>query len=226
MKVRAVCFDYGGTLDAPGLHWLERFAQLYSDAGLVFTWEEIRAAFDHATHALYHDDNVVAFGLQPLIELHVQRQLQHLRVADSQVAARLAADFVAGSRAAMLESRRVLERLHARFRLGVVSNFYGNVDRLLDEAGIGPLLRVVVDSNRVGVSKPDPEIFALAVRQLDCEPGEVLYVGDSFDKDVVGARRAGLRSAWLVGTNERVCPQPDLVDLRLRQLGELETLLA
>src|SRR5262249_21112001 len=99
-----------------------------------------------------------------------------------------------------------------------------NVERILGENGFGSLLATVIDSNRVGVSKPDPAIFALAVGELGCRPEEVLYVGDSFDKDVVGARGAGLRSAWLTST--RTCPDPALVDVWLRQLGDLEGLVA
>ena len=226
MKIRAVCFDYGGTLDACGLHWLERFAALYGTGGLNFTWDEIRAAFDHATQLAYRDSRVASFGLQATIEFHVQRQLEHLELDDPGASSALISSFVVASRAALLESRQVLERLHGRFLLGVISNFYGNVDRLLDEAGITPLLNVVIDSTRVGARKPDARIFEMAVRQLGCEPSETLYVGDSFDKDIVGAHEAGLRTAWLVGASERVCPRPEIVDFHLRRLSELETLIS
>jgi HAD superfamily hydrolase (TIGR01549 family) len=120
-------------------------------------------------------------------------------VRDAGLAERVTTAFVAASRAGLAESRVILEHLRRRVALGVVSNFYGNVGRLLEEANIAPLLASIIDSTRVGVSKPDPEIFALAVRQIGCDPGNTLYVGDSFEKDVVGAHAAGLRTAWLVG---------------------------
>ena len=225
MKVRAVCFDYGGTLDGPGSHWLPRFHQLYRDAGVVLPFERFRAAFDHATRCGYADVRVAAMDLTALIEFHVARQLEHLDVRNPALAARVADAFVTRSRAALAESRDVLDRLRHRVALGVISNFYGNVDRILDEAGIGPWLAVVIDSNRVGVSKPDPAIFALAVRRLGCAPAETLYVGDSFEKDVVAARTAGLRSAWLVGAVEQPCRAPELVDVRLRALADVEAVI-
>lgn len=225
MKLRAVCFDYGGTLDGPGSHWLPRFHALYRDAGLSMPFERFRAAFDHATRRGYAEPTVATMNLQTLIEFHVARQLEHLEVRDPGLAARIVATFVANSRAALAESRAVLDRLRRRVALGVISNFYGNVDRILDEAGIGPWLTVVVDSNRVGVSKPDPAIFALAVRGLGCAPGETLYVGDSFEKDVVAARNAGLHSGWLVGATEQPCPAPELVDVRLHRLADIETVI-
>lgn len=226
MRPRAILFDYGGTLDGPASHWLPRFLQLYHDAGLDLTFERFRGAFDHATRCGYRDPTVATFDLQGLVEFHVARQLEHLDLGPNGVAARVVHAFMRASRVALADSRAVLGRLYGRIALGVVSNFYGNVERILDDAGFTGLLDAVVDSARVGVSKPDPAIFALALRQLDCEPAEALYVGDSFEKDVIGARAAGLRSAWLVGAAMPPCPAPELVDMRLRSLADLEALVA
>jgi FMN phosphatase YigB (HAD superfamily) len=224
MVVRAILFDYGGTLDG-GIHWLERFAQLYPVAGLDFPFEQIRAAFDHATRCCYGDPAVAAFGLEALIECHVARQREQLGFS-APAAAAIVAGFVHAARAALAESRVLLGRLRQRVALGVVSNFYGNVDRILEEAELAPLLAVIVDSGVVGVRKPDPAIFALAVGRLGFGPDEVLYVGDSFAKDMVGAHAAGLRTGWLTGAAERPCDSPECVDVRLRCLADLEPLVA
>ena len=225
MRPRAILFDYGGTLDGPASHWLVRFLQLYRDAGLALTFDRFREAFDHATRCGYADPTVAAFDLQALVEFHVARQLEHLGLMIPEIAAQVVHTFMHASRAALADSRAVLGRLYGRVALGVVSNFYGNVERILDDAGFAVLLDTVIDSTCVGVSKPDPAIFGLALQQLDCDPADALYVGDSFEKDVVGARGAGLRSAWLVGTAAPPCPAPELVDVRLRTLTELEALV-
>jgi len=243
MVLRAVVFDYGGTLDG-GLHWLERFAQLYALAGLDLPFERIRAAFDHATQCAYSDPAVAEFGLEVLIQYHVARQMEHLGMPDrtaavpaaeaqhavplrnETVAATIVAEFVRASRTGLAESRVILSRLRRRVALGVVSNFYGNVHRILEEAELAPLLATIVDSSVVGVRKPDPTIFALAVRRLGVAPAEVLYVGDSFEKDIVGAHAAGLRTGWLTGAVERPCRLPECVDVRLRCLADLEPLVA
>jgi putative hydrolase of the HAD superfamily len=238
MRLRAIAFDYGGTLDG-GVHWLERFVQLYSLAGLDLPFERVRAAFDHATRCAYADPAVAEFGLEALIHYHVARQMEHLVAAGEPTArardavpppvaaaATIVAEFVSASRAGLADSRVLLSRLRQRFALGVVSNFYGNVHRVLDEAELTPLLATIVDSSVVGVRKPDPVIFTLAVERLGVEPAEVLYVGDSFEKDIVGAHAAGLRTAWLTGAAERPCGSPECVDARLRSLADLEPLLA
>ncbi|MFI5396687.1 MAG: HAD family hydrolase [Candidatus Binatia bacterium] len=225
MFLRAILFDYGGTLDGAGSHWLTRFEELYRQSGLDLPFERLRAAFDHATQCAYADPAVAGFGLETLVRYHVQRQMDHLGISDPSRAATVVARFLHASRMGLEESRLVLDRLRHRVALGVISNFYGNVHRILEEAGLAPLLATVIDSGVVGFRKPDPEIFALALRQIGCTPAEALYVGDSFEKDIVGAHMAGLRTAWLVGTTDRPCSHPQCVDVRVRCLADVERIV-
>jgi putative hydrolase of the HAD superfamily len=222
MVPRALLFDYGGTLDAPGVPWVERFLDIYAAEGLDETEERIRAAFGYATRCAYADDKVRGFGLNETVIFHVDRQSEFLGRRQPRLAAAVGARFVRAARADLDKSRGVLEQLRPRFALGVVSNFYGNVHILLEEAGISPLLSAIVDSTHAGVSKPDPAIFRIAIEKVGCAPNEAMYIGDSFDKDVVGARAAGLRTGWLCGMKQRACANPELVDVRLQDLAELE----
>lgn len=80
----------------------------------------------------------------------------------------------------------------AGYRLAVVSNSDGRAEEALIAAGIRDRFELVIDSQLVGVEKPDPRIFALALEQLGLTPEEALYVGDIYEVDVVGARRAGM----------------------------------
>lgn len=88
-----------------------------------------------------------------------------------------------------------LDRIaEAGYRLGVVSNADGRVEGLMKSVGLRRHFEFVLDSGSVGVEKPDPAIFRMAVDRLGLDPGECLYVGDLFPVDVVGARRAGLEA--------------------------------
>ena len=78
----------------------------------------------------------------------------------------------------------------AGYRLGVVSNSDGRVEEALTAAGIRDRFELVIDSQCVGVEKPDPRIFELALERLGLTAAEALYVGDIYEVDVVGARRA------------------------------------
>lgn len=87
----------------------------------------------------------------------------------------------------------------AGYRLAVVSDSNGTIAQELERLRIcsvrdGEVTRVgaVVDSHLVGVEKPDPAIFRMALDALGVEADRSLYVGDTIRFDVVGARAAGL----------------------------------
>jgi putative hydrolase of the HAD superfamily len=85
----------------------------------------------------------------------------------------------------------------AGHRLGVVSNAEGRVERDLDGAGFAGLFETVVDSHVVGVEKPDPGIFRIAMERMSVSPGTAVYLGDVPAVDVAGARAAGLTPVLL-----------------------------
>jgi putative hydrolase of the HAD superfamily len=78
------------------------------------------------------------------------------------------------------------------FRIGVVSNAEGRVQQDLEAAGYRGLLETVVDSHIVGVEKPDPEIFRIAMDRMKALPESTVYVGDLPSVDVAGALAAGV----------------------------------
>lgn len=92
----------------------------------------------------------------------------------------------------------VLSELRKRgFTLGVVSNADGRIAAILQKCGIAELFATVIDSHDVGVEKPDPRIFALALDRLHTRPDQAVYVGDIYGIDVVGSERAGLQAVLL-----------------------------
>ncbi len=100
----------------------------------------------------------------------------------------------------LAESVAALHQLRVRgVPIGVVSNASGQIEGVLAALGVcqvgpgaGVPVRVVVDSEVVGVMKPDPRIFEPALEVLGLAPGRVAYVGDSVRNDVRGAEAAGL----------------------------------
>jgi HAD superfamily hydrolase (TIGR01549 family) len=116
---------------------------------------------------------------------------------------------------------QVLAELRRRgSRLGIVSNSDGRLQEKLEVVGLAPYFDVVVDSEVVGVEKPEPRIFEIGLEALGTTAERSLYVGDIFSVDVLGARRAGLQAAlydggglyddWNCRTLRRL---PDLIDL-------------
>jgi FMN hydrolase / 5-amino-6-(5-phospho-D-ribitylamino)uracil phosphatase len=89
--------------------------------------------------------------------------------------------------------RPALERLRMRYRLFALSN--GNADP--NRCGLGAFFDGHVSAIVAGAAKPDARIFAALAEMAGVSPEEVLHVGDDPLADVVGARQAGMQTAWL-----------------------------
>lgn len=86
-----------------------------------------------------------------------------------------------------------LRSLRSRgLKLIVVSNWDCSLGEVLERCGLGQLLDGALSSAEAGSRKPDPGIFAEALRLAGCEPDEALHVGDTPDEDGDGARSAGV----------------------------------
>lgn len=133
----------------------------------------------------------------------------------------------------------LLARLAPQHRLGILSNWplAATIDRYVAAAGWDPYVAAVVVSERVGTIKPHPAIFRAAEASLAAPggppivPGAILHVGDDWAADVVGARAAGWRAAYLrarpadsplPGSEPDGGAEPDLV---LDRLADLEPAL-
>ena len=90
-------------------------------------------------------------------------------------------------------ARPALELAHAHgVRTAVISNSNGSARKIMESVGLADMLDFVIDSGEVGVEKPDPRIFRIALDQAGVRADEVMYVGDLYSVDVLGARAAGL----------------------------------
>jgi len=98
------------------------------------------------------------------------------------------------------EALRVTQALGpaaAGYRLGVISNSDGSVAETLVTAGLGDRFEVILDSGVVGVEKPDPEIFRLALQRAGTNPERAAFIGDSYTADYLGANAAGWHAVLL-----------------------------
>jgi FMN phosphatase YigB (HAD superfamily) len=220
----AILFDFGGTLDAPGVTWKERAWRLYHAAGVVADAAVFDPVFYKADDALV-GDLPPTLGLADTVRRLFAGVSAGLGVADPRLTERLAGRFVDDARACLRSSVAVLGTLATGYRLGVVSNFYGNLSAVCAEAGVAPLLGTVADSVVVGAGKPDARIFGHALDALGVAPREALFVGDSRPRDMEGARALAMPHVWLVERGAPAAAAPccpgDPVIHRLDELPEL-----
>ena len=119
-----------------------------------------------------------------------------------------------------------LDDLARMYRLGLVTNGAADVQReKLAATSLGSRFSTIVISSDLGVGKPDPAVFQAALEALGVLADEAVMVGDSLERDIAGARAAGIRSVWLDRTGD-AAPDASAVQLaRIRELGELRRAL-
>ena len=110
--------------------------------------------------------------------------------------------------------------------IGIVTNGPTEVQRAkLELLGIDRLVDFILVSEEFGVAKPDPEIFHEALRLAGVRPEEAIFVGDSVEFDMAGARAAGIPTVW-VNRHQRPWTEPDPPPTReIRSLADLPQLL-
>src|SRR6185312_620532 len=209
--IETLLFDFGGTLDADGVAWKERFHTLYRAEGLDIAADAFAPIFFAADDPLVGNLSSTADLSETVTALATNLEVELTRrgaetenagiVNEQNRGQRVAARFLFEASAALTRNRPVLEALKARYRLGIVSNFYGNLEAVCRSAAIAPLFGVMVDSQCVGAEKPDPAIFHVALETLRATPETTVFVGDSLRRDREGARRMGMRFIWIAPQN-------------------------
>lgn len=222
-----ILLDFGGTLDGDGLRWSVRFHRAYREAGGRLDFPAFETLFLDTNRRLATLPGIRHAGFLATIEALARLLAPRLEAGDEPIRIEQLAEPVHSSAVAAVDANRpVLERLARSSLLGMVSNFYGNLDRCLDELGLEHLFDVVLDSAAVGIAKPDPRIFGLALSRVGGEPDGSWMVGDSPTADILPAAALGLKTAWVAPEEDRRTWGPGIPTVRGTTLVELEPALA
>ncbi len=219
-----VLFDFGGTLDADGLRWSVRFHAPYRAAGGRLDLAGFEPLFQRSDEMLAALPGIRSLNYHATVE--AQARLLGRLLPDARAASlgEIAEGFYCESRATIERNHPVLERLAARHRLGLISNFTGNLTRCLEEFNLAPLFDVVLDSAIEGMEKPDTRLFQRALSALGVTPADAWMVGDNFDADIRPARVLGMRACWL-GPATRAVPAGERAPTRISCLLDLPAVL-
>ena len=238
-QIKGIIFDYGGTLDTCGQHWGKKLWHAYERQHVPVTEQQFRDAYVYGERTLGRNPIIKPdYTFHRTLSTKIRLEMEHLcthgawDATEEEFRAKHQAvldDLYAEVQATTAHSLDVLRKLHERFPMVLVSNFYGNIECVLHEFGFDGMFLDVIESAIVGVRKPDSRIFELGVEALqrsegvkECRSVNVLVVGDSFYKDILPAQKAGCRTAWFKGegwTDETYDESiPDMVITDLDQL--------
>ncbi len=200
-RVRAVFFDFGGTLVARDPDPFPKFREVVRMRGTEVGEDAYRAAEARVGARL----DRVRYGLlgqkPSFLDRGVAETLEEMRIPPPHepLVALLHDAYTAPEwRPAFPESVAVLEALVAEgLPLHLVSNSSDMLLEVLERRGWTPYFRTITFSQEIGAEKPDPRIFSHAVKRAGIGPEQGLHVGDSWSADYLGARRAGLEAVWV-----------------------------
>ena len=215
--LKGYIFDYGGTLDTGGQHWGKVIWHAYERQQVPVSEEAFREAYVHAERTLGRNPIIQPdFTFYKTIETKIRIQLEFLKEQNyvssvSSYLKPLTDSLYEATVKETAKSREVLLQLKQQYPMVLVSNFYGNIATVLQEFKLDGIFDTIIESAVVGVRKPDPQIFTLGVEALGMQPDEVVVVGDSMDKDIIPAAKAGCHTIWFKGegwTNDPVDESP------------------
>jgi putative hydrolase of the HAD superfamily len=124
----------------------------------------------------------------------------------------------------MPDAREVLTRLSKKYLTGLLTNGAPDLQReKLLNSGLEPLLRAVAVSGEHDIGKPEPQIFHILLAELGVAPSETVMIGNSLERDIAGARNAGIANVWIKvsGSEEHAAVEPDHTITALAQLPDL-----
>ena len=248
--IKGIIFDYGGTLDTCGQHWGKKLWHAYERQHVPVSEQQFRDAYVYGERTLGRNPIIKPdYTFHRTLSTKIRLEMEHLCTHGAWDASEeefkqkhqaVLEDVYAEVVATTAHSAEVLTQLSERFPMVLVSNFYGNIECVLQEFGLRKFFPRIVESAVVGIRKPDPRIFELGVEKLrssDVEKDansklsslhsplstlhsqDVLVVGDSFYKDILPAQKAGCRTAWFKGegwtdeTYDETVPDMVITDL-------------
>ncbi|MDD7080004.1 MAG: HAD family hydrolase [Prevotella sp.] len=204
-------FDYGGTLDTAATHWFYVFQAAYQSLSLNVEETLLRQAYVTGERALAKERIILPTDdfhslLRKKITIqvhHLEESLNVLHFATSeqrqQTIESLASYCNNFAHEHVKASAQVLQQLHDSHKLVMVSNFYGNLHKVLEVYGILPYFDAIIESAVVGVRKPDPAIWQLGIDASGTTAKNCIAVGDSYGKDIVPAASIGCKTIWFKG---------------------------
>lgn len=231
-KVKGIIFDYGGTIDSNGAHWAEVLWKAYENAQVPVTKAEFRDAYVYverylAVNPLIKPKHTFEDLLKIKVDLQLNNLLETKKVEYSdkikQYSFAISSQCYTFAKETISKEIQILEQLKAKYPMVLVSNFYGNVQAVLEDFDLLRFFDKIIESAVVGVRKPDPAIFGLGIEELNLSAQSIAVIGDSHSKDIVPAQKNGCQTIWLKGPGWGDDDENATADIIISDFMELKT---
>lgn len=232
MSKKIILFDFGGTLDTNGIHWSEYFRDLYKKFGIKVRYEDYRKAFIESDNILSKTvckdmsyKETLKEGLRLQFE-YLSKNALNKKLFTPILVEKMIDSCYACVNGTISYTREILNSFQGEFKLGLISNFYGNLAVVLAEFDLGNVFDAVIDSAIYGIAKPDERIFKAAISEMRGTPESSIMVGDSYGQDIVPAKTLGFTTIWLDGRSWTRPEDISKADFIIHSIKELPLLVS
>lgn len=195
-KIKTIFFDVGNTLLFPNR---ERIHQPLTERGITAEAEHLRDLECRTKNKFDRMMTTNGSTDHGFWWIFYSQLLSELKIDDDPLRDQLVARIRKSANWDIIRpgTAERLDEIAARYELAVISNADGGIEDVLRRCGIARCFRTITDSGLVGLEKPHPEIFRVALQSMNATPQESLYVGDVYSVDYLGASGAGMQAVLM-----------------------------
>ena len=217
-NIKAVLFDFGGTIDYDGIDWKNRINNFFLENKIPVEKSKVFEASGHAMKMLDKDKSSKNLSYKQTVDVYIYWIIKNLSIIIEDYKKNVVDPFYSSSLEIINKNKKLLEKMSQKYLLGIVSNNFGNCEGWCREFGIEKYFKIIVDSAAAGMQKPDKEIFISACNKLKVKPQEAAFIGDKFEIDIISPKELGMLPIW-INNSEPDDSHKDAV--RIRKLEEL-----
>lgn len=204
--MRAAIFDFGGTIDTNGIHWSEKFWDVYNSFNINISKDDFLKAYINTEQKLEErtiilpDDSLKKTLFKKLslqFDFLLKNNLLEENINVEEIKEKILFKCLDDVEKNIQTAKNVFERIKDKYKPALVSNYYGNINTILKEYKIEDYFEIVIDSTEIGIRKPDKGIFEKAINYLAVVPEDIFVIGDSFKNDIQPAKEIGCKTIWL-----------------------------
>lgn len=218
-KTKWILFDFGGCLDSDGEHSRDLFLRNFIKFQVIKhpnEYKTFQEAYTHSDQTINDKSLAVNSSLIEMNQILCLEISNYLSYANTSIYEQIAKEITNEQTFYLKRNKDIVEALSKKYKLGIISNFSGNLSIILKDHHLMPFFDFVLDSYHVGITKPDLGIFELAIKTCKVPAQEILYCGDNIDKDIIPAKKLGMKTILLSNnkkTNESNYTLKSLSDL-------------
>ena len=201
-KIKAIAFDFGGTLDIPGMHWFDFFWSQFEGelTNHGVTKEQYWDAYVYGERQMEKNgiprDTSFEDTLTRKLNYQFEYLTDHCNLNQVDQKPCILTEIIMSNGIPQIDdslqtAAMIFKALSGSYDLSIVSNYYGNLETILKDHHIFDYLDRLIDSTIVGIRKPDPAIWKMALDQSGVKPEEFLIIGDSMKNDILPAQSLG-----------------------------------